>query len=264
VILLVAACAVIPDVDDEPSTTPTGDEALVVHVGDGDSLIVDIDGTEHRIRLIGLNAPERNECFGDEAGARLEALVLDRLVTLVEDVEAEDQYGRMLRYVYLGDVLINEQLVAEGFAMARSYEPNTAHQSGFDEAQDLARRVQAGMWATEACAVAGDLRIEQVHADAEGPDDENLNGEWIDIQNTGLESIPLAGWSLRDAESINRYAFPATTVLDPGARLRISTGCGVDDAGHHYWCSDGPIWNNRGDVAFLLNPDGKMADRLEY
>lgn len=233
-------------------------------MGDGDSLVVDVDGTEEKVRLIGINAPELDECFGLESRAKLESLVNDRQVVLVADVETEDQYGRMLRYVYLNGSLINEDLIAGGFAMARAYEPNTSRKRDFDAAEELARETGRGMWATGACTVSSDLRIDFVQADAPGPDDENLNGEWVEITNGGLQTQSLTGWGLRDAESINRFTFPAGTSLEPGNSLRISTGCGTDESLLLHWCSGGPVWNNGGDVAFLLDPDGRIADRYEY
>ncbi len=255
--LALAACGntVRPD-----PVTPEGEAATVVHVSDGDSLIVDRNGIEEQVRLIGINAPERDECFGDESRAQLEALVMGQSVTLVPDAEPVDQYGRLLRYVYAGGEFVNRALVAGGFAMARSYEPNTAFEDMLREAGDGARAARVGMWSGDACAVDTDLRITAVHADAPGPDDENLDGEWIEVTNEGSDVVDLSGWSIRDAESVHRFTFPTGTAIDPGAELRIVTGC----SGEIAWCAAGPVWNNRGDVAFLLDADGRIADRYEY
>ncbi len=242
------------------AAAPEGDAATVVHVSDGDSLIVDRGGFEDKVRLIGINAPERDECFGDASRARLESLVLGELVTLVKDVEPTDQYGRLLRYVYLEDEFVNELLVAGGFAMARSYEPNTRAKETLREAEDAARAGRVGMWSTEGCAVDSSLRIVTVHADALGPDDENLDDEWLEVANEGPVVVDLGGWAIRDAESVHRFTFPAGTLIGPGARLRVVTGC----TGEIAWCSGDPVWNNSGDVAFLLDDDGRIADRFEY
>lgn len=259
-LLLVPACSAV---DIEPAAeVPVGEQAVVVHVGDGDSLIAEVAGVEQRVRLIGINAPESDECFGSEATDRLEALVLDRQVTLVPDVENEDQYDRLLRYVYLEDTLINAELVIGGFAMARSYEPNTAEQDTLRAAEEEARRAELGLWST--CSVASDLQIVHVEADAPGPDDENLNGEWIKIENVGDEARLLDGWSIRDAESANRFEFPAGVLLEAGRSLTVFTGCGEATESGLFWCSPGPVWNNRGDVAFLLNPDGRIAARFGF
>ncbi|NNC39265.1 MAG: hypothetical protein HKN95_01130 [Acidimicrobiia bacterium] len=265
-LLLVAACSDLSPSAGSPisADVPAGDEALVVHVSDGDSLIVEIDGTERRVRLIGINAPETDECFGEESSERLESLLLDRQVTLVADLEPEDQYGRLLRYVFLDGSLINEELAAGGYAMARSYEPNTARQSALRAAEEEARTAELGLWAKSACAAESDLTIDHVEADAPGPDDENLNGEWIRIKNDGDDPQTLDGWSIRDAESVNRFEFPDGIRLEAGDDLTVFTGCGDATASGIFWCSPGPVWNNRGDVAFLLDPGGKIADRFDY
>ncbi len=51
-------------------TTAPGIAAHVVNVPDGDSLVVKVDGIEEKVRLIGVNAPEHDECFGEESAAR--------------------------------------------------------------------------------------------------------------------------------------------------------------------------------------------------
>lgn len=265
-LLLAAACSDVSPSAGSPTSAeaPGGDDAVVVHVSDGDSLIVDVAGTEHRVRLIGINAPETDECFGSEATTHLESRLLDRQVTLVADIEPTDQYDRLLRYVYLNGSLINEEMVAGGYAMARSYQPNTARQSALRAAEEAARKAELGLWAKSACAADSDLTIDHVEADAPGPDDENLNGEWIRIANGGDDPQTLDGWSIRDAESVNRFDLPDGIRLEAGDDLTIFTGCGEATASGIFWCSPGPVWNNRGDVAFLLDPDGRIADRFAY
>lgn len=266
-ILLGAACSESVDAEAGSAASagpPDGIPALVVEVVDGDSLVARIDGARHRIRLIGINAPETDECFGPEAREQLEFLTLNQTVTLVEDAEPLDQYGRLLRYLYRGDTLVNLELVTDGFAMSRPYEPNTSLLSDLDRAQDLAIATGKGMWAVAACTVTSELRIDSIRADASGRDDENLNDEWIEIANTGRRPVSLTGWSIRDAGSTHRYSFPSDFTIGGSTTVRISTGCGTDGRDHLYWCASGPVWNNSGDVGFLVDPEGRIAGRLEY
>ena len=62
------------------------------------------------------------------------------------DVEREDQYGRLLAYVYLGGEMFNEVLVQEGLAQAYPYEPNTRYAGRFTAAQEGARAAGLGIW----------------------------------------------------------------------------------------------------------------------
>lgn len=91
----------------------------VVAVVDGDTLDVRIGGATQRVRLILVDTPEvfgGTECFGPEASAYTKrTLPVGTLVSLEKDVSETDRFGRLLRYVYLGDGrMFNEILVAEG------------------------------------------------------------------------------------------------------------------------------------------------------
>ena len=92
--------------------------AEVVHVIDGDTLDVRVDGEEQRLRYYGVDTPERgNDCY-DEARKRNEALAGDT-VLLLPDARNTDRYGRILRYVFTEEGLsIDESLVAEGYGNA--------------------------------------------------------------------------------------------------------------------------------------------------
>ena len=97
---------------------------LVDRIIDGDTIDVLIDGQTYRVRYIGVNTPERDEaCFtaATEANA---AYVEGQMVRLVKDSSETDRFGRLLRYIYVGDVLVNAELVAGGWAESRRYRPD--------------------------------------------------------------------------------------------------------------------------------------------
>ncbi len=135
-----------------PTATHIQEEvAHVVRVIDGDTVVLD-DG--RHVRYIGIDTPEMHvgtrkkpDCYARKATVRNRALVEGKSVRLIRDVEDVDRYGRALRYVFVGDVFINEVLVREGYALARHYRPNTARQDVLDAAQDRARREGVGLWA---------------------------------------------------------------------------------------------------------------------
>ena len=125
---------------------PGGSQAAVVSVTDGDTIRVIVDGVEEPLRLIGINTPEVGECLAAEASARLSELVVGQTVTLQSDTSDRDQYDRLLRYVYAGDIFVNEVLVREGLAVARRYEPDTAMAGALENAQAQAVADGVGMW----------------------------------------------------------------------------------------------------------------------
>ena len=116
-----------------------------------------IDGTDYKVRYIGMNAPEdttKKEWLGPEATARDKELVAGKTVTLVKDVSETDRYGRLLRFVFVGNVLVNYALVREGYAKATPYKPDVSCEGLFYDAQSQAQH------RTSVCG-ARVLRLEQ-------------------------------------------------------------------------------------------------------
>ncbi len=226
-----------------------------------------IDGTDEPVRLIGINSPESGECLSNQATAAMEDLLSEGTVRLESDQSDRDQYGRLLRYVYAGDVFVNEAMVRQGLALARRYEPDVAQADRLEAAQAAAQADQVGMWAPDACGpeAAGTLQIGQIHYDAEGNDNDNLNDEWVEFTNPGPGSIDLTGWEIKDESASHRYPFPGGFTLAAGATVRLHTGCGTDTSTNLYWCNQGSaVWNNSGDTVFVLDPNGNVVTEKSY
>jgi competence protein ComEC len=107
------------------------------------------------------------------------------------------------------------------------------------------------------------IEISDIHADAAGPDGENLADEYIVVANRGSEPVDLTGWTLTD-ESGARYVFPEGTTLDAGASLTVRTGDGTDTETDYYWGAGRPVWNNDGDTVTLLRADGGLVAEVSY
>jgi micrococcal nuclease len=142
--VLMMACATA-----EPSVPPgsSGVEAVVVRVIDGDTIRVLLpNGAEESVRLIGIDASERGEPLADEATAFLARLIQGETVVLVSDQSDRDRYDRLLRYVFVDDLFVNEELVRSGLAYARRYPPDTAMAERLEQAEAEARRLGVGLW----------------------------------------------------------------------------------------------------------------------
>lgn len=126
-------------------------EYLVTRVIDGDT--IEIEGGQ-RIRYIGIDTPETvdpsspTQCYGIEASNKNTELVENKYVRLEKDVSETDRYGRLLRYVWVGDVFVNESLVREGYAYSSSYPPDIKYQELFRSAESEARENGRGLWGT--------------------------------------------------------------------------------------------------------------------
>lgn len=121
--------------------------ARVVNVVDGDTIDVVIGEQNYAVRYIGMNTPERGDPSGPAATNFNSSLVKDQVVTLVKDVSETDSFGRLLRYVFVGDLFVNYELVRQGYATATSYPPDTACDLTYQTGQLEAQVSKVGMWA---------------------------------------------------------------------------------------------------------------------
>lgn len=267
--LFTAASSVPAPVRGEPGGEEVG---RVLRVTDGDTLRVELDGREEDVRLIGINAPETGECFAAEATAGLSELMdraRDDEIVLVRDVSDRDRFGRLLRYAYVGEQSVNEAMVADGLALAVRFEPDVGGAERLEAAQADAERDGRGLWAPDACgrvdADAGSVVIADLVADPPGDDTADANAEYVVVENRGAEPVDLSGWGLKDETASHRFAFPVGFSLAPGAAVTVHTGCGSPAGADLFWCNQGSaVWNNDGDTAFLLDPDGNIVDTRAY
>jgi micrococcal nuclease len=134
----------------EPASTR---EATVVHVDDGDTIDVRVDGHRERVRYIGIDAPEVAHAGvggarGGEAAARLNQGLVGggRHVRLEFDQQRRDRHGRLLAYVWRGDMMINLEMVRRGHARVLTIPPNVRYERWFASAQAEARAARRGLW----------------------------------------------------------------------------------------------------------------------
>ena len=131
--------------------------ANVRSVTDGDTIRVDFEGggpQNRAVRYIGIDTPETmhatlgTERFGREATSRNSALISGRRLCLERDVSETDRFGRLLRYIWLPDAtLVNELLVSEGFAVVSTFPPDVKYTERLLAAQRAARESGSGLWA---------------------------------------------------------------------------------------------------------------------
>lgn len=147
----------------------------VVNVVDGDTIEVDYgDGNVKKLRYIGIDTPESVDprkpiqCFSKEAAFRNRELVLGKKVRLEKDVSETDKYGRLLRYVYTGNVFVNKILVEEGYASVVSYPPDVKYQNELNLAEQQAREKGRGLW--RSCADSSNPNEKNCRYSCSNPD----------------------------------------------------------------------------------------------
>lgn len=149
----------------KPSPTPSNPAQQytyysVVDVVDGDTIKININGTQTTLRLIGIDTPETVDprkpvqCFGREASNKAKELLSGKKVRIEKDpTQGElDKYGRTLAYVYRDDGLFyNKYIIEQGYAHEYTYNTPYKYQSEFKAAEKSARENQLGLWSPTTC-----------------------------------------------------------------------------------------------------------------
>ncbi|GAB3186880.1 hypothetical protein GCM10027061_01780 [Nesterenkonia suensis] len=114
-----------------PERSEGAERGTLVRVVDGDTLVVELDGRDERVRLLNIDTPESVhphqpvECLGPESSAHMESLVAPGDPVILEfDRERTDRYDRLLAGVWRDDVLLNVQMARDGYGVPVHYPPN--------------------------------------------------------------------------------------------------------------------------------------------
>ncbi|MGH7317948.1 MAG: thermonuclease family protein, partial [Candidatus Rokuibacteriota bacterium] len=146
--------AVSPGWAQEPAR-PRSLPGAVVKVVTGDTIHVFVNGVVERVRYIGVSAPdpgdaapESGEPLGREALRFNRGLTNAKNVRLELDVQERDVEGRMLAYVWIGDVMVNAEVIGHGFGQVVTGGPNVRHHEALLRRQERARASKLGIWRT--------------------------------------------------------------------------------------------------------------------
>ena len=126
------------------SYPPEMEQVLVVRVIDGDTIELQ-DG--RRVRYLGIDTPELGEDYATEATTRNKELVEGKEVELQRGKRDKDEYGRLLRYVYVNGVFVNAELVAQGYAKAYIFDPDERYSQVLVQLEQYAKIRERGLWA---------------------------------------------------------------------------------------------------------------------
>ena len=124
----------------EQAAESAGDEVICHYVQDGDTFNLPDNAT--RVRLWGIDAPEKGQAYADEARDRLKELCEGKAVRL--EIKDTDRYGRKTAIVWKGKTNINLQMVKEGLAWHYAYYAPDA--KDLAAAEKAARKARKGLW----------------------------------------------------------------------------------------------------------------------
>ena len=133
----------------EVKPQPNSDEGRVVHAIDGCTVVLS-DGRS--IHYIGVDAPDmkgkltQSEPFAEEATEANRRLVEGKIVWMEKDKTELDEYGHFLRYVYVGGIMVNAELLREGYARLEEPSPDSKYYECLRQLEEEARAAGRGVW----------------------------------------------------------------------------------------------------------------------
>lgn len=271
--------------------------ATVTRVVDGDTVEVEFENGEvDTIRMIGVDTPETiasNEDpaeygipdttqgrdwllnWGEKAKSFAQDELADTQVRVVTDPQGDERgsYGRLLAYIYVGEMNFNRKLIAQGYA--RRYDDSSfTLRSEFGTLEEEAQADNRGLWAFEGEATPtpppedggdGQLAIVTVHADAAGNEYENLDDEYIVFENTGSSALDISGYVVSfGIDDDQTYTIPDGTEIAAGDELTLRVGDGPRvESGDLVVGSETPWLNNDGETIIVRN-DGQVVEKYAY
>ena len=131
-----------------------GDTVYCTAVIDGDTIRLE-DGVT--VRLIGIDAPELSQPGGEMSRQYLAQLIQGKRITLDTGYEDRDKYNRLLRFVYIDNLCINEEMIRQGYAEARYLSPDDPLRGYYIQLEIEAETAKAGLWSDNIFQPRSDL-----------------------------------------------------------------------------------------------------------
>ncbi len=251
---------------------------------DGDTLDVHVNGTPRRTyahtRITGVQAMELSdystkagECKAAEANQRVDELLKrakGRVRLSVQNPESVSR-RRPLRSVAVRikgryhD--IGTDLIERGLAVWLPNSVETHLNERYAALTREAARLQLGVFDPDGCGAGYQNGLPMsvwVNADPPGADAEHLDQEYVVIRNTDtVQTLDLSGWWVRDS-GLRRYTFGPGTLVAPSQTITVKVGRGTDTADTRFWGLKKAVFDNKGDGAFLFDPEGDIRASMVY
>ncbi|MEZ5184269.1 MAG: lamin tail domain-containing protein [Candidatus Nanopelagicales bacterium] len=237
------------------------------------------------VRLVGVQAPERvarhapgAQCGGADAYQELTVVAEGYPVVLASMRKSTNTIrGRLLRTAYIYaqgrwvDLAAHQLSHGWGQWMPRKEEP--AHNRAYRNLYAAAVNSRVNMWNPTFCgdelSPGAVLRV-LIQPDPVGNDQQNLNGEYVQLFNDGVATVDVSGWAIRDS-SLETFQFPSGTAIAPGGSVKLHVGSGTATSSTFYWGRKRAAFANPdsikryvGDGVWVVDPQGNTRAQSLY
>ena len=212
------------------------ENAILTRVVDGDTIEAQVEGYNEtwKIRMLGINTPEKGKPFSGEAKNFLTQFE-NKSIQLLRDFEDTDMYKRKLRYVFYENRLLNKEILENGLAN-KYYYSGLIYTQELIDAEKYARENQLGIWTKSQEACANCISLIEV----------NTTGDFFRIKNDCGFNCELEGWFVKDA----------------GRKIvKLSA---INSGNEQTYTSKEDIWNNNGDQLFMFDKSGLLVIYYAY
>lgn len=210
------------------------EKANLTRVIDGDTIETDLG----KIRLLGINTPEKNQEGYQQAKDFLKQFE-NKSITLEKTIEDKDMYGRFLRYVFYQSRFLNKEILALGLAHFYTYNEDK-YTSSLRQAEEQARNSELGIWEKSQNVCASCIVLIKLN--------EIDPGEYLILGNKCGFSCNLAGWRIDDDSSSHTRKLDFSILAGGNKRLDYN----------------GSVWNDDGDSFYLRDDSGKLVVFYRY
>lgn len=209
--------------------------AFVTKIVDGDTIHATVNGKEEIIRMLGINTPEKNKPYYQEAKDFLIKEIQNKSIELLRDKENTDRYDRKLRYVFYNDKIINVEIVQEGLATTFMLN-DLKYKDKFANAEAFARKSELGLWKKSTNICAGCIKLSELNPDI----------DFFIIKNQCGFNCNLEGWLVKDDAN---HFFQLTSLAQDESKT---------------YQSEQEIWNDDHDRFFMRDNKGGLVVFYEY
>lgn len=208
--------------------------ANLTRVIDGDTIETDLG----KIRLLGINTPEKNQKNYEDAKYFLKQFE-GKEIALEKLEEDKDMYGRYLRYVFYDDRFLNKELLGFGFAHYYSYNEDK-YSDELRKAEEKARENELGIWEISDDKCKDCIFLKELN--------EIDPGEYLILENGCSFLCDLNDWTIDDDSSSHTRKLNFELEINEIKKINYN----------------GSIWNDDGDRFYLRDDEGYLVLFYEY